>query len=81
MTALENHAGDSKGKEDLQIISSACAVTLPVVRRAAFVLSQRRERLPRVCNVPLGILRAGSGQDGGDAGHVKKSPRSQVHLL
>lgn len=28
MTALENQAVVSKGKEDLQIISSACVVTL-----------------------------------------------------
>ena len=65
MTALEDQAVVSKGKEDLQIMSAACAVTLLAALRAAFMLPQQREGLPRVCNVPFRMLRAGSGGDRG----------------
>ena len=58
----------SKGKEDLQIMSAACAVTLLAALRAAFMLPQQREGLPRVCNVPFRMLRAGSGGDRADMG-------------
>lgn len=74
MTALENQAVVSKGKEDLQIISSACAITLLAVLRAAFMLLQQRERLPRVCNVLFGTLQAGRGWDSRDTRWMKKSP-------
>lgn len=76
MTALENQAVVSKGKEDLQIISSACAVTLLAALRAAFMLLQQREELPRVCNVPFRILQAGSGWDRADTRAEEKIPTS-----
>lgn len=66
----------SKGKEDLQIISSACAVTLLAVLSAAFMLPQQRERLPRACNVLFRILQAGRGCDSGDTGQDEKIPIS-----
>lgn len=78
--ALENQAVVLKAKEDLQIISSACAVTLLAAHRAAFMLPQQRERLPRVCNVPFRILQAGSCWDSRDTGQMKKIPLGQVHL-
>ena len=81
MSALENQAVVSKGKEDLQIISSACAVTLLAALRAAFMLPQQREELPRVCNVPFRILQAGSGWDRADTGQKKKFPLQPAHLL
>ena len=75
MTALEDQAVVSKGKEDLQIMSSACAVTPLAALRAAFMLPQQREGLPRVCNVPFRMLRAGSGGDRADTGR-RKMPTS-----
>ena len=75
MTALEDQAVVSKGKEDLQIMSAACAVTLLAALRAAFMLPQQREGLPRVCNVPFRMLRAGSGGDRADMGR-RKMPTS-----
>lgn len=71
----------SKGKEDLQIMSSACTVTLLAALRAAFMLPQQRDGLPRVCNVPFRMLQAGSGGDRADTRQKKKCPPQLACLL
>lgn len=81
MTALEDQAVVSKGKEDLQIMSSACAVTPLAALRAAFMLPQQREGLPRGCNVLFRMLQAGSGEDRADTRQKEKCPPQPAHLL